>query len=76
MADITDTSVYEYPDKVLVEVIGSDEYGEVAAITYPFSYDDDARDEVSANQPIEDGHLDLAKEALAERGYRVTVTEA
>lgn len=75
MADITDTSVYEYPDKVLVEVIGSDEFGEVAAITYPFSYDDGG-EAVSANQPIDDGHVELAREALTERGYRVTVTEA
>lgn len=67
MADDTALSVYGYPDKLFVEVIGSD----VAARTYPFSYVDDSEDIVTTRQPIDDGHIDCVKEALIERGYQL-----
>lgn len=72
MATASDITVYEYPNEVIVEIIGNDEFGEIAAITYQFSYVDGGEGQLAANQGIDDPHLELTRDALAERGYQLT----
>lgn len=76
MADPSDITVYEYPGEVLVEILGSDEFGEVTAVTYQFSYVDSARQAVTADQTIDDAHVEAATDALADQGYRLAASES
>lgn len=76
MPDMSDATVYEYPDEVIVEVIGSDEFGEIAAITYQFSYVDGSGQAVAAKHSIDDAHDEVAEAALTERGYRLAVRDS
>lgn len=71
MRDHTDTSVIPYRDELLVELMGTDDYGSVDVMTYQFDYDNDARDIVVPRGEITSGHVSVIEAASADEGYRL-----
>lgn len=70
MEQIHSSRVIGYQDELLVELLGSDEHGEVDAVTYQFDYGDADRT-VNPKEPIDDAHRAAVETVLEQEGYQL-----
>lgn len=75
MDDITDASVISYRDELIVEVLGTDEYGSLDVVSYQFDYDNESRHIVVPKQSVDREHLTTIETALEDEGYRMASVE-
>ncbi|GAA0196543.1 hypothetical protein [Haladaptatus pallidirubidus] len=69
METITDTKTYEYTDEVIVKVMGVDEQGDFAIVSYQFTFVNDENTTVRPRGEIDPEHQSHVKTALADAGY-------
>lgn len=74
LGEITDHSVYTYPDEILVELRGQTPEGEFTAITYQFEPAESNPEAVQPREPIDDADEEALVEILAEAGYELTAS--
>jgi hypothetical protein len=70
MEEIVDVRCYEYADEVVVELLGQDDGGEIAVVSYGFRRVDG---EGLRGPEISSAHADRVERALRDAGYAVDV---
>lgn len=75
MNDYSDASVITYRDELIVELLGTDDYGSLDVVSYQFDYDDESRKVVVPKQTIDGGHRSAVEAVLQEQGYRLETAD-
>jgi hypothetical protein len=70
--EITDHSVFTYPDEIIVELRGETTDGEFAAITYQFEPVQSGTERLKPRDSIDDDYEDAVRDVLVEAGYELT----
>lgn len=70
MQEITTIKCYEYTNEIVVELIGRDSTGEIAAVTYHFP-PTSSENQVQLREDVDPNHADAVKQGLADAGYTV-----
>lgn len=70
MGDTTIT-VHKFGSGVLVEIIGSDEHGDIAAETYEFDVLKSTDKKVTPREEIPSEYRDRVRTVLSEKGYSI-----
>lgn len=72
MEEITDISVITFGDELLVEILGTDEDGEITVLTYEFEFADSGDSQVvHPKQGIESAYREVIEDALKENEIRL-----
>ncbi|WP_254544631.1 MULTISPECIES: hypothetical protein [Halobacteriales] len=74
MEEVTDTKTYEWADEVVVEVMGTDEQGEFAIVSYHFAFEDIQNATIRLQGEIEPEHESHIVAALSDAGYTLTTS--
>lgn len=75
MNDYSDASVIPYRDELVVELLGTDDYGSLDVVSYQFDYDGESREVVVPKQAIDGGHRSAIEAVLHEKGYRLETAD-
>lgn len=72
LQEITDHSVFTYPNEIIVELRGRTADGEFTAITYQFEPIQSEMERIKPRDSIDDRHEDAIRDVLAGAGYEFT----
>lgn len=72
--EITDYSVFTYPNEIIVELWGQTADGEFTTISYQFELTSSGTKRVQPRDPVDDAHEDTIYDALSEAGYELVST--
>lgn len=74
LQEITDHSVFTYPDEVIVELRGETADGEFTVITYQFEPVQSDTERVRPRDSVNGGYEDTVRDVLAEAGFELTAS--
>ncbi|QIO25406.1 hypothetical protein [Haloarcula sp. JP-L23] len=69
MKEVTNTTVYQFGNELIVELIGTDEYGDVATETVEFTLIEPDAGEVRPREEIPTEYTEYVCTALSENSY-------